>query len=231
VTQGGKKKAEEWMATPEDMAMQFTSEEEKEKIDTDPIYRLQHLVKDKEKLDMESGRLEKMMEYSDATRKDYYGMNAMLRAKTREKRHDRDARIAEATKLGIGGELVEQDGQTTLMKHVQIGLRKSKHEKHAKLKEASRGEVFTEKKKDRAWRRMQKMKAIVRPGTLEVLEDDRGDEKGKSGKKGVASSPLRVLKRRKRDEIHDEDASPQPALVLCAEYSSVSDSSNGDESG
>ncbi|KXS17483.1 DUF572-domain-containing protein [Gonapodya prolifera JEL478] len=104
VTAGARRKNEEYTAEDAEV-LNLVSAEEREKLATDPMYRLEHQKKDSSKVEDLKPVLERLQDISDITWSDPYALNYRLRAAHRaERKKDADARkdaAAVATRLGL----------------------------------------------------------------------------------------------------------------------------------
>ncbi|KAI9487502.1 MAG: CWC16 protein [Benjaminiella poitrasii] len=95
VVSGARKKVEEW--NPEDTeVMQLQDKEEKEKLEADPMYRLEHDIKDKNKIEESKPRITQIQNLNDAQWADPYTRSQQLRKQFREEKK-REKRKAEET--------------------------------------------------------------------------------------------------------------------------------------
>ncbi|KAI8366644.1 uncharacterized protein BYT42DRAFT_504670 [Radiomyces spectabilis] len=102
VVSGAKKKVEEW--EPEDTEVirlqgnlgYMIDEDTKEKLESDPIYRLEHGIKDEKILDQSKPHLTQLQDLNDALWKDPYARSQALRRKFREEKK-KDKAIQEKT--------------------------------------------------------------------------------------------------------------------------------------
>ncbi|KAJ3337624.1 hypothetical protein HDU93_000767 [Gonapodya sp. JEL0774] len=86
VTAGARRKNEEYTAEDAEV-LNLVSEEQRKKLATDPMYRLEHEQKDKKKVDDLRPVIEQLQDISDITWSDPYTLNSRLRRAHRAQRH------------------------------------------------------------------------------------------------------------------------------------------------
>ncbi|ORZ01726.1 CWC16 protein [Syncephalastrum racemosum] len=117
VVSGARKKVEEW--EPEDNeVVKLKDDETKEKLESDPLYRLEHTVQDKRTGEEGKTVLTRLQEINDAAWADPYTRSQELRRKFREQKkrdkaeHDETERLRDKHSLGIP--LLPKSDQDTL---------------------------------------------------------------------------------------------------------------------
>ncbi|KAI7898113.1 CWC16 protein [Cokeromyces recurvatus] len=98
IVSGARKKVEEW--APEDTeVIQLQDEDVKERLETDPMYRLEHGVKDKSKIEETKPRLTQLQSLNDAQWADPYTRSQQLRRQFREEKKKEKQKAEEAERI------------------------------------------------------------------------------------------------------------------------------------
>ncbi|XP_066449810.1 probable splicing factor YJU2B [Eleutherodactylus coqui] len=105
IVSGAQRKEERWDMAENEQVL-TTEHEEKQKLETDSMYRLEHGVKDKEKLQKAAPSLSELQEAQSAWRDDF-ALNSLLRNKFREEKkqireeEERDQALLKKTSLDL----------------------------------------------------------------------------------------------------------------------------------
>ncbi|KAM4036734.1 putative splicing factor YJU2B [Anomaloglossus baeobatrachus] len=105
IVSGAQRKEERWDMAENEQVL-TTEHEEKQKLETDSMYRLEHGVKDKEKLQRAAPSLSELQEAQSAWRDDF-ALNSLLRNKFREEKkqireeEERDQALLKKTSLDL----------------------------------------------------------------------------------------------------------------------------------
>lgn len=105
IVSGAQRKEERWDMAENEQVL-TTEHEEKQKLETDSMYRLEHGVKDKEKLQRAAPSLSELQEAQSAWRDDF-AINSLLRNKFREEKkqireeEERDQALLKKTSLDL----------------------------------------------------------------------------------------------------------------------------------
>jgi coiled-coil domain-containing protein 130 len=111
MAEGIRKHEQDFTPDVDDSLIVATSDETKQLIATDPMFRLQHVEEDKQKTLSAKERMVALMEVQDAQFKDYYDANSLLRNKNR-KRKKRDIELKnEGAARGLAFPLLEPSQQ------------------------------------------------------------------------------------------------------------------------
>jgi len=86
VKSGAKRKVEVWDANEEVGVIPLATEEEKDKLALDPIYKLEHENEDKKKAENAIPALQSLMKFQEERTKDDYSVNSLLRKRFREEK-------------------------------------------------------------------------------------------------------------------------------------------------
>lgn len=103
---GARRKAEDCEYREEDNVVRIPEKEEKEKLDTDPMYRLQHLETDEQKSATETPRLVALLRRNEARHGDPYRRNCELRRPFRDQRRIKSSCEETARQLGVNFEVL-----------------------------------------------------------------------------------------------------------------------------
>lgn len=107
MAEGIRKHEQDFTPDADDSLIVATSDEARQLIATDPMYRLQHGEEDRQRVLTAKERMDALIEVQDAHHKDYYDANCILRDKNR-KRKKRDIELQkEGTVRGLSMPLLE----------------------------------------------------------------------------------------------------------------------------
>ncbi|XP_063786245.1 probable splicing factor YJU2B [Pseudophryne corroboree] len=135
IVSGAQRKEERWDMEENEQIL-TTEHEEKQKLETDSMFRLEHGVKDKEKLQRAAPSLSELQETQSAWRDDF-AINSLLRNKFREEKkqireeEERDQALLKKTSLDIKllPETEEDKRLAALLKYRSLGSYDQKQQK------------------------------------------------------------------------------------------------------
>jgi coiled-coil domain-containing protein 130 len=111
MAEGIRKHEQDFTPDADDSLIVATSDEARQLIATDPMYRLQHGEEDRQRVLTAKERMDALIEVQEAHHKDYYDANSILRDKNR-KRKKRDIELQkEGTARGLSMPLLETSQQ------------------------------------------------------------------------------------------------------------------------
>ncbi|XP_075711605.1 putative splicing factor YJU2B [Rhinoderma darwinii] len=135
IVSGAQRKEERWDMAENEQVL-TTEHEEKQKLETDSMYRLEHGVADKEKLQKAAPSLSELQEAQSAWRDDF-ALNSLLRGKFREEKkqireeEERDQALLKKTSLDLKllPEVEEDKKLATLLKYRSLESYDQKQQK------------------------------------------------------------------------------------------------------
>ena len=113
--EGLRKMEQDFTPDEGDSLLQTTSEEVKEALVNDPMFRLQYDKEGKIKADIAKGTIEDLIDLKDVTTKNDIDANRLLRRKHRTQKHRDEELRLEAKAIGIGFPLVEPSPSDTIL--------------------------------------------------------------------------------------------------------------------